>query len=668
MRLFICEKPSQAKDIATVLGATTRTDACFEGNEIAVTWCVGHLLELAPPDHYCDSIKPWRMEVLPVVPKQWVLMPQEKTKKQLNAIGKLLKQARSVVIATDADREGDVIGREVLDYFNYQGPVERLWLSALDEESIKKALHSIKPGAATECLYQAGLGRQRADWLMGMNLTMAVSSLYALPGQGVLSVGRVQTPTLKLVVDRDLGIEQFKAQDYYVLKALCENINQEPFWVTWEIPEELSDDDGKCIQKASIDEVARKINGKAGRVTSFKELDKREAPPLCLSLSSLQQLASSQLGLSAKHTLDIAQALYEQHKATSYPRTDCGYLPDSQFAEAGAVFDALKQIDPEVLPLIERCSLQLKSKAWNSDKITAHHGIIPTLNPKVNLKTMTESERNVYQLIRAYYLAQFLGEYEFVQRQVTLDIEAYTFKASAHLPGVLGWKSAIKPIRDLEEEELDTDASESIPKLHDQEPVSIQKLKPDSRKTKPKSRFTEGSLIAAMKSIANYIENPQLKKILKETSGIGTEATRANILETLLSRAYLKRQGKQLISTPKGRELIQRLPQSITNPATTALWEQMLEDIALGKHALDDFLEEQSDTLSGMLVQLEKQKPASHILGSNSTYSCPDCQKTLMKRQGSKGAWWGCSGYPQCKTRFSDKHGMPLIRSTVNLQ
>jgi len=229
MKLFICEKPSQAKDI---LGAKIRTQFCFEGQGLAVTWCIGHLLELMPPDHYCEHIKPWRMEILPIVPKIWVLKPQEKTKKQLKAIEQLLKTATSVVIATDADREGDVIGREVLDYCHYKGPVERLWLSALDESSIKKALNSIRPGHSTESLsirpghsteslYQAGLGRARADWLIGMNLTMAVSCLFGVPGQGVLSVGRVQTPTLKLVVDRDIELEHFKAKDYFVLKAQC---------------------------------------------------------------------------------------------------------------------------------------------------------------------------------------------------------------------------------------------------------------------------------------------------------------------------------------------------------------------------------------------------------------------------------------------------------------
>lgn len=607
MKLFICEKPSQAKDIASVLGASKRSEFCFEGEKLAVTWCVGHLLELAPPEHYCDSIKPWRMDILPIIPEQWTVLPQEKTKKQLNAIGKLLKKTTSVVVATDADREGDVIGREVLDYFNYQGPVERLWLSALDEASIKKALQTIRPGRATESLYQAGLARQRADWLMGMNLTMAASCLFGVRGQGVLSVGRVQTPTLKLVVDRDLGIEQFKAHDFYVLKAQCQNTQNQLFWTTLELPEELGDDEGRCIDKSKIEAISQQIIQKQGHVVSFNETLKREAPPLCFSLSSLQQVASSQLGLSAKQTLDIAQSLYEKHKATSYPRTDCGYLPESQFNDVQTVIDALQHIDPKVVPLIEQCSLQLKSKTWNSQKVTAHHGIIPTVNAKVNLNAMTEQERAVYELIRAYYLAQFLGEYEYLQRQVEIAVEGHRFKASAHIPSKSGWKHAIKPAKVQEDEELASDDA-NIPSLREQEPLTINAVHIDRRKTKPKARFTEGTLIAAMKSIAQYVENPQLKKVLKDTSGIGTEATRANIIETLLSREYLKRQGKQLISTPKGRELIQKLPQSITNPATTALWEQILEDIAQGTSELNDFLDEQSDTLAGMLEQLKKKE------------------------------------------------------------
>ncbi|KTC94877.1 DNA topoisomerase III [Legionella feeleii] len=608
MKLFICEKPSQAKDIAAVLGAKTRTQSCFEGSGIAVTWCIGHLLELMPPDYYCEHLKPWRMAVLPVVPKQWVLKPQEKTKKQLKAIEQLLKKATSVVIATDADREGDVIGREVLDYFHYRGPVERLWLSALDESSIQKALSAIRPGSSTESLYQAGLGRARADWLIGMNLTMAASCLFGAPGQGVLSVGRVQTPTLKLVVERDLSIEDFKPCDYFVLKVQWLSMTNDLFWTTWEMPEAVTDPEGRCINQSLIDSVAQCIKGQTGVVKEYREVQKKEAPPLCLSLSALQKQASVKWGFSARETLDAAQSLYEKHKATTYPRTDCGYLPVSQFAEAATVLKALVKVDKDIDSLIALCSPQHRSRVWNDKKMTAHHGIIPTANAQVALQAMTMQERQLYELIRACYLAQFLGDYEFLHREAVIAAEGHLFKGSSRTPLVSGWKKAIS-------ESENNDASDEppnqdhgpIPQLSEGHAVTVTTTQKDSRKTKPAPRFTEGTLISAMKSIASHVENPQLKKILKETAGIGTEATRANILETLINREYIKRQGRQLISTQKGRSLIEKLPASITNPATTALWEQVLDDIAQGTRAIDDFLDDQSDLLAGILEQLAAQ-------------------------------------------------------------
>ncbi|HGC5940546.1 TPA: DNA topoisomerase III [Legionella pneumophila] len=667
MKLYICEKPSQAKDIAAVLGAKTRTESCFEGQGIAVTWCIGHLLELMPPDHYCEHIKPWRMDILPIVPKIWVLKPQEKTKKQLNAIKQLLKKATSVVIATDADREGDVIGREVLDYCNYKGPVERLWLSALDESSIKKALNSIRPGSSTESLYQAGLGRARADWLIGMNLTMAASCLFGVPGQGVLSVGRVQTPTLKLVVDRDIEIEHFKSKDYFVLKAQCASISQELFWTTWEMPEEVTDEEGRCINQSLIDAVVLQIQGQQGTINEFKETRKKEAPPLCLSLSALQQIASAKLGFSAKQTLDVAQSLYEQHKATTYPRTDCGYLPESQFAEASIILKALGQVDKEIEPLLSQCSKTFQSRVWNDKKITAHHGIIPTANAHVALHSMIQPERQLYHIIRAFYLAQFLGDYEYLQRSVVLDIRGHFFKGSSATALVLGWKNAIKEKEDQEEPEgSPQEHLGNIPQLIKGQSVAVNSCQVDKRKTNPPARFTEGTLITAMKSIAKYVDNPQLKKILKETAGIGTEATRANILETLISREYIKRQGKQLISTQKGRGLIQKLPPSITNPATTALWEQVLDGIANGVSGITDFLDDQSDTLTGMLEQLIHLAPAYKNPGELSQFACPECQNTLYRREGKKGFWWGCSGFPQCKSTFLDNKGAPRIKGFPN--
>ena len=662
MKLFICEKPSQAKDIAQVLGATTCTDHCFEGAGLQVTWCIGHLLELAPPEHYCPDLKPWRMAVLPVAPHTWTMLPQEKTKKQLAAIGKLLKKATSVVIATDADREGDVIGREVLDYFNYQGHVERLWLSALDEASIKKALANIRTGASTESLYQAGLGRQRADWLVGMNLTMAASCLFGVGGQGVLSVGRVQTPTLKLVVDKDMSIEQFKPQDFFTLKAACVTPAGELFWTHWVARENMVDVEGRCLNRALLEGVVHTIANHPGRVSEFHEAKKATGAPLCLSLSALQKRASAQFGFSAKHTLETAQSLYEKHKATSYPRTDCGYLPESQWVDAALVFDAMSRIDPTITPMLEKCDKGFKSKSWQDKKITAHHAIIPTTNPRVDLRVMSESEHALYTLIRAYYIAQFLGDYEYAQRQVFIDIGAHQFKASSHTPLVAGWKTAISGMEDKEEADAMAEDKTAIPRLSQHDELTCSKTEIQSCKTKASARFTEGTLIAAMKSIANYVNEAHLKKILKDTAGIGTEATRANILETLVNREYLKRQGKQLISTTKGRELIQLLPASITNPATTALWEQTLDRIAQGEGSVADFLDDQCDTLEGMLEQLAKMG-AKNRPPEASSHPCPDCQKPMYRRQGKKGYWWGCSGYPVCKTTFLDDRGKPKVQA-----
>ena len=604
--LYICEKPSQARDIAKLLGANQRQESYLEGTQVIVTWCVGHLLELAPPEHYCTELKPWRMEVLPILPQIWMLIPVSKTKKQLQVIKKLLQNTQEVVIATDADREGDVIGRELLDYFNYKGSVKRLWLSALDDDSIRKALATLKSGDSTVALYHAGMGRQRADWLVGMNLTMAVSCIFGKKGEGVLSVGRVQTPTLKLVVDRDNTIEQFKSKNYYLLKVNFKTAEKQNFWATWQIPDDLTDETGYCTHHEAVNKVAQLIAGKTAIVFEFIQKDKETSPPLCLSLSQLQKLASSQFDLSAQQTLNIAQSLYEKHKATTYPRTDCGYLPESQHSEGVLILPILREIDCNLSELIKHCDTIRRSPTWNDHKLTAHHGIIPTQNRKVNISQMNLEEFNVYDLIRRFYIAQFLGEYRYQQRQVILNCETYQFKGSSHTPLQLGWKQAFQqPLSDVEDE-AGEEENNSIPQLKKEDKVFYQEHVIQNKKTEPPPRFTEGTLIDAMKSIAKTIQDPQLRKILKETSGIGTEATRATIIEKLLARGYIERKKKQIFSTQKGRNLINQLPELITNPATTAHWEQILDDIATGKVDLEDFLSDQIESIHSMLDQLKK--------------------------------------------------------------
>lgn len=658
--LYLCEKPSQARDIARVLGVGSKEKGYIEGGDTVVTWCLGHLLTLAPPEQYCDQLKPWRIDVLPVMPNEWHCLPNAKTKSQLTIVKGLLKKADCVVIATDADREGDVIGREILDYYQYQGKVKRLWLSALDETSIKKALASIHPGESTYPLYQAGLGRQRADWLIGMNMTMATTCLFGAPGQGVLSVGRVQTPTLNLIVERDKRIEHFKPVAYFELDGVFTSEQGECI-ARWQAPDEMTDEEGHCLKSDIIESIVQKVKGKTGVVSLFDDTPRKTAPTVCYSLSSLQKMASSSLALSAKQTLEVAQSLYEKHKAITYPRTDSGYLPVNQFDEADAILSALVSIDVTLQSYVALCDTTFKSPVWNDKKVTAHHGMIPTQNSAVDITTMSEHERAVYDLIRRQYIAQFLGFYEYAQRKVEIKCENETFAASSNTPTALGWKQVLK--QQEKKEEGDEQQLSSIPEFTVNQSVTVKDTRCLSKQTKPPARFTEGSLITAMKNIAKYVEEDQHKKTLKDTAGIGTEATRADIIEKLVNRDYIKRDKKHLLSTDRGRELVSILPDQIKNPVTTASWEQELDDIAQGQGRLNDFLLDQADVLEFMLEDLSdiRQRRGKGI-DAGEQYPCPKCKSPLVRRKSKHGAFWSCSRYPDCNGLMADNRGKPKAK------
>jgi DNA topoisomerase-3 len=662
--LYLCEKPAQARDIASVLGVHERADGCIRNNSTTITWCLGHLLELAPPEHYCDDLKPWRMSVLPVLPKVWQHLPEKKTQGQLNIIKKLLNTADKVVIATDADRQGDLIGREVLAYCQYQGPIERLWLSALDDTSIKKALADIRPGTSTEPLYQAGLAQQRADWLFGMNLTMATSHLFGVAGQGVLSVGRVQTPTLNLIVERDRTIQNFHATDFYQARIHCSS-EHGTFWAQWQPADDFTDEAGHCLKQAVVQSVVDRATDQHACVTHFSDTPKTQAAPLCFSLSGLQKTACARLGFSAKHTLEIAQSLYERHKATTYPRTDTGYLPESQWSEAPELLQTLGTICPALKPLLDQCDHRFTSPVWNNKKVTAHHGIIPTMNAGVSLEAMSTEEQQIYDWIVRSYIAQFLGNYDTIQRKVTLECAQETFSTSTSLPKTLGWKQAIIPTTDDSTEE-----QTEIPTLQTNDQLAVLDACVLTKKTKPLAHFSEGTLIAAMKNIAQWVDDPHLKKTLKGTAGIGTEATRADMIEKLLCRGYIERKKKQLLSTERGRALIDILPPQIKSPGTTALWEQTLDDIAKDNARLNDFLLDQEDVLEFMLEDLVSLRASrgKGIDGSTQyQYPCPLCKAPLARRKGKHGFFWSCTRYPDCKGRLQDKSGQPVQQSNVTL-
>ncbi|MGJ0624633.1 DNA topoisomerase III [Xenorhabdus bovienii] len=651
MQLYLCEKPSQAKDIANVLGVKQRGQGFLFSARIIVTWAIGHLLEVAAPEQYGEQFDPpWRLEVLPVLPAQWQWTVKKETADQFAVIQQLLKQVDEVIIATDADREGEVIARELLEYCRFTGTVRRLWLSALDATSIRQALATILPGEQTAALYQAGLGRVRADWLTGINLTR----LYTLKAQSlgfgeVLSIGRVQTPTLALVVNRDKVISQFVPKPYWQLIAGLEK-DSIGFQAQWLPATEACDDEHRCIREA----VAQAVQQHCQQATPATVMDvskKREKipPPLCFDLGTLQQTASRLWGMGASQVLAIAQSLYETHKATTYPRTDCEYLPVSMQADIPVVLTALTRTDPAMTEIISQLDKQRVSRVWNDKKITAHPAIIPTRHA-FDLTRLTTDELQVYQLIRQYYLAQFLPAQETDVTDVTLDIGGQHFRVKGRVNVITGWKSLF--IDEVSEHQEEQEADVALPVLNQGDRCQVVEAKIRSLHTKPPAPFTEGTLIAAMKNAASLVSDPQLKQVLRESAGLGTEATRAGILDTLFKRQLIERKKKAIQSTPLARELIAGLPAVLTSPGMTALWEQSLEDIAQGNASLAVFMQKQAQWLLH-LVARGKAQPLHLTLPK--TPDCPNCGGRMRKRQGKTSPFWGCVNYPGCRGMLNDK-------------
>lgn len=649
MRLFLCEKPSQAKDIASVLGCK-RGDGVFTGDGIAVTFCVGHVLQQAEPENYNPDFETWNIVDLPIIPTVWKMLVSPKTKAQFAIVKKQLAKATEVIIATDADREGEVIAREVLEYVNYKGPIQRLWLSALDDASIKKALASLRPNHETAKLYDAGLGRSRGDWLIGMNMTRLCTLLSREYGyQGAFSVGRVQTPTLRLVVDRDRQVEQFVPQSYYDITGLFDATI--PFKAKWQVPDNLGDEQGRCLQVTTVDHVLSQCHGQPGTVTQFDTKRQKSKHPPLFFLGSLQKAMSAKFGYGAKEVLDIAQSLYEKYKVTTYPRTDCPYLPLSQKKEVGSILDKLKVV-PTFAAWCSVADVNETSACWNDKKITAHHGIIPLpVTPK--LHEMNEKELNLYHAIVQRYLAQFYPVAEDDATTIELMVGSQSFKATGKVERVKGWRLVTG--KDSEDETADD--SSNLPLLSIGQTLTAQFQREDKR-TKPPGRFTEGTLIDAMSNIAKFESDPKLKSILKETSGIGTEATRANIIDTLKARGFVTVTGKQLISSEAGRSLIDALPDVLTRPAMTALWEQALDEIALGNGSLDDFMARQS-TFITQLVSMFKQGQYTLKLPKvlAVTLPCPVCQKSMKQLSGKSGKFWVCEDKEQCGLLLNDERG-----------
>ena len=653
LKLFLCEKPSQGKDIGKVLGATIKKPTYVTNSDgsIVVTWAIGHLLEQYSPEDYSPDYKVWDIDHLPIVPQEWRMGVKDSVKTQYEAVSNLLKKADEVVIATDADREGEVIGVEILEQNKYRGKRSRLWLSALDEKSIQKALNDIRPAEKTYPLYLAGLGRQRADWLLGMSGSRGLSIVNKGRVDGVMSVGRVQTPTLKIVVDRDNEIENFKPTKYFDVEIMFKHENGE--YKAKFIPTEDMLKDDYLVDKAIAEKVLKEVlEGNTSVITDYKKQKKKKAAPLGYSLSQLQKEASSLFGYSANDTLEIAQALYETHKATTYPRSDCQYLPDEQESEIQEVVQAIYDSNPgdEQLSKIQsKLNLDARTQIWNTGKVTAHHAIIPT-SAKFDINRLSDQEKNLYLLIRNNYLMQFLGDYVYNSTAIKTDSSGHQFESKGSSPIELGWREIARS-SDKKKEDLLPDAEKG-------DSVEINKSQIADKETKPRPRFTEGTLIDAMKNVAKFVEDPELKKVLRENSGIGTEATRANIIKTLFDKNYLEKEGKKALkSTKKGRMLIEVAPKVMSSPETTSLWEQELEDVADSKSSLDTFMEAQVKNLKSIIEDIKSGNCTLKTAAVE--HECKTCGAGLMRRKGKNGYFWACMAYPTCTQTYPDARNKP---------
>ncbi|MGC7559834.1 DNA topoisomerase III [Pasteurella sp. PK-2025] len=669
MKLFLCEKPSQARDIAKVLGATQKGEGYLSTPDgvTVVTWARGHLVEQFSPEQYDPTLKDWRLDRLPIIPTQWQVAPKADTKKEYKTVLSLLKKAKFVVISTDIDREGETIAREMLEIAKYTGPIQRLWITGLDDISIRKALSQLKTNEETLPLYYAGLARSRADWLIGMNLSRMFTLLAQQQGyQGPpLSVGRVQSPTLALVVNRDKEIANFVPKSHYTLIVQVATATSEYFRATLIVPEQYCDEDGRCLDISVINTAENAIRqvGKA-QVKNIEIKREKESPPLLFTLSDLQSECNRLYDLGAQQVLDIAQSLYEKHKATTYPRTDSGYLPESQLIEVPKVIESLMKADTSLTPLRPQLNLSQKSRTWNDKKITAHHGIIPTTG-RVDISKMDENEFKVYDLIRRRYLAQFLPHIETDKTVITLSAGGQTLIARGQVVIASGWKILFS-----KSSQEDNTEKQRLPAVNVNQMLQIIDTEVKSLKTSPPSHYTEGTLLTAMVNVARFVKDERLKKQLRETEGLGTEATRASIMKTLYDRGYIKKKGKSVIATEAGIMLIDNLPTVLKDPGLTALWEQALNKIAEGQMGLPEFMQKQEQFTRHLIERGMQQKLN---MGNIDIKKCPQCGKLLRKIKGEKGEFWGCISYPDCKyvestTKKKKSNGKKTTSSNLSQQ
>ncbi|WP_313124530.1 DNA topoisomerase III [Pseudescherichia sp.] len=638
MRLFIAEKPSLGRAIADVLPKPHRKgDGYIEcGNGQVVTWCIGHLLEQAQPDVYDSRYARWSLADLPIVPEKWQLQPRASVTKQINVIKRLLGEASEIVHAGDPDREGQLLVDEVLDYLQLPAEkrqrVQRCLINDLNPQAVERAIGRLRANSEFIPLCVSALARARADWLYGINMTRAWTLLGRNAGyQGVLSVGRVQTPVLGLVVRRDEEIENFVAKDFFEVKAHIVTPKDERFTALWqpsEACEPHQDEEGRLLNRTLAEHVVKRISGQPAHVTRYNDKQESEPAPLPFSLSSLQIEAAKRFGLSAQNVLDICQKLYETHKLITYPRSDSRYLPEEHFAGRHSVMKAIGVHAPDLLPQ-PAIDADRRNRCWDDKKVDAHHAIIPTARSStVNLH---ENEAKVYGLIARQYLMQFCPDAMFRKCEIELDIANGKFLAKARFLAQAGWRTLLGS-KERDEENDGT----PLPVVAKGYELLCEKGEVVERQTQPPRPFTDATLLSAMTGIARFVQDKDLKKILRATDGLGTEATRAGIIELLFKRGFLHKKGRSILSTDAGRALIHSLPEMAARPDMTAHWESVLTQISEKQCRYQDFMQPLVGTLY-QLIDQARSTPVRQFKGIVAPGS-GDKKKFTRRRPGKRSA------------------------------
>ena len=656
MRLYIAEKPSMAREIAACLQNPQRGNGFIKTSGGVVTWLVGHVLKQVEPETYDAKYKMWRAEDLPIVPKIWQLEIDPKTAEQFNIVKNLIQRADEIVHAGDPDREGQLLVDEVLDFVGNKKPVKRILLNALDEISIKRANENLRDNAEFFNLKQSALARARADWLIGMNLSRAYTLAAQRSGyREVFPIGRVKTPTLALVVRREREIVNFKSVDFFNIFVQFQHENG-TFIAKWKPQNDdrkFFDSEGRLINK-DFAEICRKNFSTPpldGKISSCKTSEKKEFQPLPFSLSTLQIAAGKMFGYSPQQVLDAAQSLYEK-KLTTYPRSDCQYLPTTQFSDAKKILANLQKTSDESLKkLVDNADATIKSYAWNNKKISAHHAIIPTT--KLATGGLSEIEINIYKLIAKNYAVQFYPVYIFDETIIEISYKKEKFTARGKITKQIGWREFYITTQKKSDDEI----SQNLPKVAKGDIVTYKNSELKKSTTKPPERFSASSLVQGMKDIHKYVKNPEVQQQLKDVYGIGTEATRAQIIDDLITRGFLKpmsgRNKKSLQPTEKAFMLIDLLPDEITFPDATAIWEDKLHSMSEGEGTLEEFLAGQVKFTKSLCTKAATAK----LQPAKGAVICPRCKSGVMvkrKRKDGTKEFWGCSNYPNCRMACDD--------------